>query len=196
MFSGASAFDQNLSQWCVSKITSKPYEFDKNSAFENQSAKQPQWGECPVIFTKQNNGIVTCNNAPVGSSHELDGILYTKIEDKYDLIRFNGNIDATQACTSGITDMMAWFAGVGDFNKDISHWDTSSVTDMSYMFNDATVFNQDLSQWCVKKVANKPTDFDAGAGFEGVITKQPEWGKCPIKAPSSNLAPVYYLLLN
>ena len=196
LFYNASAFDQNLSQWCVTKITDKPIDFDTGAAFEGVSEKQPQWGECPVVFTKQNNGIVTCNNAPVGSSDELDGILYTKIESKNDLIRFSGNIDATQACTTDITDMMAWFAGINDFNKDISHWDTSSVTDMRYMFNDATIFNQDLSQWCVKEIADKPVDFDTGAGFEGIITKQPQWGECPTNAPASNvsLAPVYYLL--
>ena len=196
MFYSASAFDQNLSQWCVSEIASKPDYFDQNSAFEDQSAKQPQWGECPVVFTKQNNGIVKCSNAPVGTSYELDGKLYTKIEDIFDLIKFNGDIDATEACTSGITDMLAWFAGVADFNKDISHWDTSSVTDMRYMFNDATIFNKDLSQWCAKEIPSKPTDFDTEAGFENIITKQPQWGECPKEAPASSvsLAPVYFLL--
>jgi len=48
MFYGASAFDQDLSQWCVSKITSKPKRFDLDSAFEDQDEKQPQWGKCPI----------------------------------------------------------------------------------------------------------------------------------------------------
>jgi surface protein len=199
MFASASAFDQNLSQWCVSKITNKPTDFDQDSAFENQSAKQPQWGKCTFVFTKQNNGIVKCDKAPVGSSYELDGKLYTKIKDRFDLIKFNGSIDATQACTSGITDMSDWFANVPDFNKDISHWDTKSVTDMSYMFNDATFFDQDLSQWCVEKIADEPTDFDTGAGFENVIEKQPQWGKCQLSNTNPSpapLPPIYYLLLN
>jgi surface protein len=197
MFYGATDFNQDLSQWCVKEIGEKPTDFDKNSAFENKSEKQPQWGECPVVFRKKDNGIVTCSNAPVGSSYKLDGILYTKIEDKFDLIKFNGKTDATQACTTDISDMSTWFSGIADFNKDIRHWDTSTVTNMDYMFNGATIFNQNLSSWCVKKIANKPTDFDTGAGFENIITKQPQWGKCPTKAPASiSLAPVYYLLLN
>jgi hypothetical protein len=48
MFYYVYAFDQDLSQWCVLKITRKPDYFDQGSAFENQSGKQPQWGECPA----------------------------------------------------------------------------------------------------------------------------------------------------
>ena len=139
--------------------------------FENHYAKQPIWGICPDSFSKQNNGIIICSRAQVGSSQELDGKTYTKIDDRFDLIKFNGTVDATQACTSDITDMMAWFAGIADFDKDISHWDTSSVTEMGYIFNDATVFNQDLSNWCVKKILTKPTNFDVGAGFENYHIK-------------------------
>ena len=45
MFYGAQTFNQNLSSWCVSQIANKPSSFDYNSAFQNQTALQPQWGQ-------------------------------------------------------------------------------------------------------------------------------------------------------
>jgi surface protein len=47
MFKDATSFNQDLSQWCVVQFTSKPSSFDSNSGFEGQTAKQPQWGNCP-----------------------------------------------------------------------------------------------------------------------------------------------------
>ena len=46
MFDGASSFDQDLSGWCVRNIDSEPQHFDKNSGFEGQTTKQPNWGTC------------------------------------------------------------------------------------------------------------------------------------------------------
>ena len=43
----AEAMQQNISNWCVSKIGSKPHNFDRAAGFYNQSYKQPQWGTCP-----------------------------------------------------------------------------------------------------------------------------------------------------
>jgi len=47
MFQSASAFNQDISGWCVTNINGKPYYFDTGSGFEGQTAKQPQWGTCP-----------------------------------------------------------------------------------------------------------------------------------------------------
>ena len=47
MFDAATSFNQDLSQWCVSNIDSKPSLFDTNSGFEGDTAKHPQWGNCP-----------------------------------------------------------------------------------------------------------------------------------------------------
>jgi surface protein len=47
MFQNASDFDQNISGWCVSHITGAPRGFDNGAGFEDQTAKQPQWGTCP-----------------------------------------------------------------------------------------------------------------------------------------------------
>jgi surface protein len=50
MFVSARAFDQDISDWCVPLIPSKPSDFDNYSGFENQTAKQPQWGvDCGFI---------------------------------------------------------------------------------------------------------------------------------------------------
>ncbi len=47
MFWGAESFNQDLSGWCVSNIDSEPTNFDANSAFEDDDALQPDWGNCP-----------------------------------------------------------------------------------------------------------------------------------------------------
>jgi surface protein len=44
LFKNATAFDQDLSGWNAGKIASKSSEFDIGSGFENQTAKQPEWG--------------------------------------------------------------------------------------------------------------------------------------------------------
>jgi len=46
MFFYANNFNQDLSDWCVSQIPSKPYNFDLYSALT--TANFPLWGTCPV----------------------------------------------------------------------------------------------------------------------------------------------------
>jgi len=46
MFKDASSFNQDLSDWCVSNISSTiPYEFSNNSSW--LWIHLPQWGNCP-----------------------------------------------------------------------------------------------------------------------------------------------------
>jgi hypothetical protein len=48
MFNNASSFNQNIKNWCVSNITSKPYSFDYSAGFSGDTTLQPNWGQCPV----------------------------------------------------------------------------------------------------------------------------------------------------
>lgn len=48
MFNFADSFNQILSGWCVDKVSQKPDNFDTNSAFRDNVARQPQWGTCPL----------------------------------------------------------------------------------------------------------------------------------------------------
>jgi len=45
MFASASAFNQNLTGWCVTNITSEPELFAEDSALEEDN--KPIWGTCP-----------------------------------------------------------------------------------------------------------------------------------------------------
>jgi hypothetical protein len=45
MFYGATSFNQNLSGWCVSNITSSPNSFDYQAT--SWVLARPVWGTCP-----------------------------------------------------------------------------------------------------------------------------------------------------
>jgi len=45
MFADAGSFNQDLSGWCVSKITSKPEFFSDGTALTKNHL--PKWGTCP-----------------------------------------------------------------------------------------------------------------------------------------------------
>jgi len=45
MFSYAYDFNQNLSSWCVSSISTKPSNFDEETL--SWTLPQPVWGTCP-----------------------------------------------------------------------------------------------------------------------------------------------------
>jgi len=47
MFQSAISFNQDISGWCVIHVYPKPIDFDYDSGFKDQTAKQPQWGTCP-----------------------------------------------------------------------------------------------------------------------------------------------------
>ncbi len=55
MFQYTTVFNQNISNWCVSLIATKPSMFDliANAWFANNAPVQPQWGTCPVVYTRQ-----------------------------------------------------------------------------------------------------------------------------------------------
>lgn len=137
------------------------------------------WGV--TAFYKDAKGIIHCDTPLVaGDSQIIDGVTYTKISSKYDLVEldpdnsFGGlSIPAKYACTTGITDMSAWFSGqtntfpynYSTFNEDISHWDTSSVQSMSKMFYINRSFNQAIGNWDTSNVKNMSFMFSLNKAF-------------------------------
>ncbi len=45
MFSGATFFNQNLTGWCVTNISTEPIYFATGSSLRNDN--RPVWGTCP-----------------------------------------------------------------------------------------------------------------------------------------------------
>ncbi len=64
MFRNASSFNQNISGWCVTDITSEPEFFSINSSLDNSN--KPVWGACPSSFSIN----VTASNS---SNYTLSG---------------------------------------------------------------------------------------------------------------------------
>ena len=58
MFNNAAVFNQDLSGWCVPLIGSIPTDFDTDSGFVGQTARQPGWGGCPSDFTLDTDVVI------------------------------------------------------------------------------------------------------------------------------------------
>ena len=52
------------------------------------------------------------------------------------------------------------FAGIADFNEDLSCWDTSGVTSMRFMFEDAKLFDGNITTWDVSNVESMEGMFE------------------------------------
>ena len=115
-------------------------------------------------FSKNANGVtIECPLANVGDTGVVDGVTYTAV-DRASLITKIAAGQASECCTSLVTDMNALFSG-NLTNPDIRSWDTSSVTNTAIMFMNATNFNQDLSKWNLGKVESTMAMFQGATNF-------------------------------
>ncbi len=137
------------------------------------------------------NGVtVTCLDAEVGDTGELNGIEYTK-RDRDGLLALVGS-EATEAelatsCTTGVSSMAElfgymeersgiefdfgfnWYSDAADpatFNPDISSWDMSSVTNMRAMLAGSLVFDRDVSAWDTAQVTDMSFVFAGAHNFD------------------------------
>jgi surface protein len=153
MLSGATAFDQNLSRWCVENILTEPTDFAENSALTDES--KPNWGFCHKhgFYLAYNGVTILSPLEDVGATGSvvINDVQLSFTKRSKEMITA-GNARLT--VTSGLTDLADLFKDETGFNSDISHWDVSSVTTMQNMFLNAGEFNQNLKHWDVSKVVN------------------------------------------
>jgi len=136
MFNDTRAFNQDLSNWDMTKVSNMQSMFSNARAF--------------------NNGGVALSWTYIGTT----AITFVNISYMFaGAIAFNQDISNWD--TSNVSNMQSMFQNATAFNQDISGWNTSNVLNMQSMFQNATAFNEDLSSWVISNVINMTDMFSA-----------------------------------
>ena len=78
MFSNATSFNQNISSWCVSNITSEPTDFSNGSPLSESN--KPVWGTCPTAGVDDQNQLdISIYPNPTSDIVYIDGN-YTQLK--------------------------------------------------------------------------------------------------------------------
>ncbi len=150
MFKGATAFNQNVSSWNISKGTNFNYLFQGATAFNN--GDKGNNGTHPLTWTMK-DGV----NAAFGSASGMF----------WDAKSFNQEVSSWRV--NQITNMYALFLNASLFNNGDPNnasvkpltWGsgTSNVTSTEYAFS-GTAFNQNISDWDISSLARAQNMFD------------------------------------
>jgi len=133
-------FNQNISNWDVSNVTSMSYMFG-SSPFNQPIG---DW-DVSNVTNMSNMFLETPFNQPIG---DWDVSSVMDMRQMFTVTQFNQPIGDWDV--SNVTDM--WFMfGNSPFNQPIGDWDVSSVTYMTSMFLE-TPFNQPIGDWDVSSV--------------------------------------------
>jgi surface protein len=158
MFNGATAFNQDISNWNVSNVIDMSAMFNGATAF-NQDINN--WN----VSTVTNMSYMF--NAANAFNQDISNWNVSNVNDMGSMFRsataFNQNIGNWNV--SNVTSMSAMFNGASTFDQDIKNWNVSNVTSMRSMFNGATVFNQDISNWNVSNVTSMSSMFNGATAF-------------------------------
>ena len=154
-FNGATVFDEDISNWSTTKVTSMMMTFGTDSG-SSVAFNQP-------IGTWDTSSVTTMVNMFYANENfnqplKWNTSLVQNMANMFTIASaFNGELITDKALgywdTSLVQNFRSMFYG-SSFNQDISGWDTSSATDMSFMFSNLENFNQDLSNWNVSKVSS------------------------------------------
>jgi surface protein len=130
MFRGC-PFNQPLSGWDVSSVTTMHNMFNYNAPFDQDIGS---WNVTGVVGTP-------------GANDGFRGTFSTRFNN-------GGSPSISGWDVSNCRNMVAMFQGNSYFNQPIGYWDTSSLESMYNMFDNADAFDQDLSNWNVSNVTS------------------------------------------
>ncbi|BAV95415.1 hypothetical protein JBKA6_1402 [Ichthyobacterium seriolicida] len=155
MFSGATSFNGDISNWDVSKVTNMSEMFSYATSFNSDISN---WDVSKVTNMSGMFLSATSFNQDLIS---WDTFNVTNMESMFkEATSFNGYLNNFQVYN--VTNMSSMFDGATSFNKSLSNWEVSNVTEMTNMFKGAIKFNQNISQWQIHS-SNKMTDMFSGA---------------------------------
>ena len=173
MFGNCQLFNQNISNWNVSSVTSMKFAFYSTPLFNQNISK---WDVSNVNDTSSMFYICDNFNQNIGSwnvsnvqnmrymfsgctsfnqnigSWNVSNVQNMKVMFN-NCILFNQNIGNWNV--SKVVNMVTnMFYNCTSFNQNISNWNVSNVTSMQSMFQN-TPFNQDISNWNISRVSNQ-----------------------------------------
>ena len=163
MFSGASAFDGNLSGWDVSGVTDMAGMFQFASDFNGNVSGWDVSGVTDMA------GMFSGASAFDGNVSGWDVSRVTDMANMFGSAR-DFNADLSGWDVSRVTDMYGMFWGAEKFDSDLSGWNVSGVTDMESMFQSASAFNGSVSGWNVSGVTDMTNMFWGAAAFNGNVS--------------------------
>lgn len=172
------AFDTDISEWKVGKVTDMYQMFERAHAF-NADISEWQVGQVKDMYrmfayAKRFNADISKWN--VSSVENMEHMFENAHTFNQDLSKWKIN---------NVTSMDGMFRDAKSFNSPLFAIDTEcAVTDMSSMFHGADEFNQDLSHWDLSRVLSMRAMFERCTMFNS-----PVFGI--VKLPGKDVVEVY-----
>ncbi|GMI00434.1 hypothetical protein TrLO_g11373 [Triparma laevis f. longispina] len=163
MFQDAFYFNQNLSKFDTSSVTDMGYMFQGTNAFNGDlsSFDTSSVTDMGYMFSNAFAFNQNLSNFDTSSVTNMRSMFLSANSFNGDLSSFN---------TSSVTTMEKMFQSASAFNGDLSSIDTTSVIDMQYMFQDASSFNQDLLSFNTSSVTDMAYMFKGATSFNGDLS--------------------------
>jgi len=144
-------FNQDISSWDVSNVTTMFFMFRKATNFNQPIGN---WDVSSVTNMRSVFSWAISFNQPIGDWDVGNVTDMSYMFSTLSLDSHTFNQDISNWDVSSVNTMESMFVNTNAFNQPIGNWDVSSVTNMNSMFNSASAFNQDISSWDVSSVLN------------------------------------------
>ncbi len=142
-----SQFNQDISSWDVSHVTTFASMFNADHAFNQDISgwDVSHANDMNLMFYAANAFNQDLSSWDVSHVTDLSGMFYFATSFNQPLNSWN---------VSSATNMAYMFANASAFNQNLGNWNVSHVTNMDTMFGDASSFDQDISSWNISHVTN------------------------------------------
>jgi surface protein len=180
MFKSATIFNQDISSWNVSKVTSFSSMFHSAPAFtnglnQNTNPRNPRIGingwdinTTPAALVNMGNMF----NGAVIFNKDISSWNVSKVTNMFGMFlnafAFNqpiANWERTDSTLANVTSMYSMFENADSFNQPIGNWNVSKVASMVAMFRYNAIFNEPIGNWNVSNVTDMSYMFEQAASF-------------------------------